>query len=147
MTFFPPACKVTGTCLLESVYIGIMRRFARLSILFVSFLALQLNALGGGAACLLAASTGQMGVVDATMAGMDMAADPRATPTPGQSPCHQSGGSHASCQSMTQCAAILAVVQAEVGTVNVSAPAGRIALVAIVPSSRSLSPDVPPPKA
>ena len=124
-----------------------MRRYARLAILFVSFLALQLNALGGGAACLLGASTGQMGVADATMAEMDMAADPHAAPTPGQSPCHQSGGSHASCESMTQCAAIFAVVQAEVETANVSAPAGRIALAVIVPSSRSLSPDVPPPKA
>jgi len=124
-----------------------MRRFARLSILFISFLALQLNALGGGAACILAGSTGQMGGADATMAGMDMAGDSHGTPTPGQSPCHQSGGSHASCQSMTQCAAILAVIQADVGTASVSAPAGRIALVAIAPPSRSLTPDVPPPKA
>jgi hypothetical protein len=124
-----------------------MRRLARLAILFVSILALQLNALEGGAACLLAASSGQMGVVDATMAAMDMGAEQRGSHSPERSPCHQSGGPHASCQSMTQCAAIFAVIQAAVGNASVSGPAGRIALVAIVPSSRSLSPDVPPPKA
>jgi hypothetical protein len=140
--------RTTGAASLSERYItGDMRRIPRRPILFVVFLALQFNALGGGVACLLATATGQAEVVDATMANMDVAANPRDTPIPRRMPCHPSGAPHSSCQSMTQCAGIFAVVRAEILVANVSAPAGRIVLVAIVPSSRSLSPDVPPPKA
>jgi hypothetical protein len=142
------SCRTTAAASLSGTYItGDMRRIPRRAIPFVVFLALQFNALGGGVACLLATATGQAGVVDATMANMDMPANPRDTPTPRQMPCHPSGAPQSACQSMTQCATIFAVVPPEIQVADDSAPAGRIALVAVVPSSRSLSPDVPPPKA
>ena len=112
--------------------------------LFISILALQLNALGGGVACLLAASTGQMEGADPGMAKMGMVTT---APAADEASCPGSGAPHASCQSMTQCAAILAIVSAP-REARISSPASySIDLVSLVPPTRSLSPDVPPPKA
>ena len=122
-----------------------MRRASHFSLLFISILALQLNGLGGGAACLLAASTGQMGGVNADMASMDMAAP--TAPDSGQAPCHGSATPHTSCQSMTQCTAIVAIAQASREARIFSLHSDPMDLVTLVPPTRSLSPDVPPPKA
>lgn len=139
-----------------------MGRFTRLTMLFAGFLALQLNALGGGVACLLAASAGQQGIVSTRMAEMGMAPTPSergqsgagsvavgsiATQAPSQSPCQQSGTQHSACQSMTPCAAAFATPSTNRVEPSVSIPSGRIALVEVAPSSHSLSPDLPPPKA
>lgn len=137
-----------------------MRRFARLSTLFVGFLALQLNALGGGVACLVASSASPTGVVAASMAGMGMAAPQQlhlgagdasiksaASPASSQSPCHQSGAPHSSCQSMAPCATAFIAVLASALPADVPAPATAGVLTVLAPLSHSLSPDLPPPKA
>ncbi len=137
-----------------------MRRFARLSMLFFGFLALQLNALGGGVACLLASSASHTGAVAARMADMGMAAPQHlhqdagdasmksvSSPASNQSPCHQSGAPHSSCQSMTPCATAFTAVLASALPADVPAPPTAGVLTELAPLSHSLSPDLPPPKA
>ena len=130
--------------------------------LLAGFLALQFNALGDGVACLLTASTGYAGAVSPNMAEMGMAAATSETgqkdasrsakgsgavPARSQSPCQRSNAPHSSCQSMTPCAAAFAITPAYGVTANVSVPSVRLAVIEVVPASRSLSPDLPPPKA
>lgn len=139
-----------------------MRRFTRFTMLFAGFLALQINALGGGVACLLAASSGHVGAIGARMAVMSMPIpqSPRgqsrtagaiaavgANQASSQSPCQESGAPRSSCQSMTPCAAAFTSAPMNGGAVNVSTPSVRIARVEVAPTSHSLSPDLPPPKA
>ena len=129
--------------------------------LVAGFLALQLNALGGGVACLLASPSGYAGAVSVTMANMRMrtgalageygirgsAATQPDAGEPTQVPCHQSNAPQSSCQTMAVCSAAFASAPSNDTEGARSIPSGRIALIEVVPSSYSLSPDIPPPKA
>lgn len=136
-----------------------MRRFVRFSMLFVGFLALQLNALAGGVACLLASSANHTGIVAASMAEMGMAAPQELharsasaklvdSPRSSQSPCQQSSTPpRSSCQSMTPCATAFTAAVAYGATVPILTPSGALPLTELAPVSRSLSPELPPPRA
>lgn len=108
----------------------------------------------GGTAHVSNAGMSQMDMAGMDMAGMDMAGMPAGEDTapsshshgPDGAPCDQPGTAEA-CQIMAPCAGAFVAVAPSRARASADIPAAVLAVSVATPSSRTIPPEIPPPRA
>jgi hypothetical protein len=108
----------------------------------------------GGTAHVSSAGASQMDMAGMDMAGMDMAGVPAGEGTapsshghgPDGAPCDQPGTPEA-CQVMAPCAGAFVAVASSAARASADVPAAVLAVSVATPPSRTIPPELPPPRA